>query len=518
MIQAREWAIDSKVISTQVDITPDTYDFEYEPVERCLPDLEYMEYNPIRAILYHKTPGSARIMKRERKLLWHSKMRRIGFQDDDGKEWIEVRQCVWWNEKFGTNGAWDPKYCNLIEEMPDPEAEKEGKEGKTIKSNDEKTICECRRFGAIGVVKELTEKYKLAGRNCSTLFRIIKYAGIAITILVSLVFIVACITSKHIWDMFHVLRLHSFLCWSLGVGMHFATDLEKVRGDPHINMLVGLTMVYFYSAAVTWVTCEAHATFKAFTSGIISARNKVYYPFGYGTPLIPIGVLILFFNDNLGTEPRCFIAWDMLTKVVFFIYLLSITIIGLGFAVVIWFNMNKPQTKRKNVIPDLNAQAKGTMLATLFMFLFWSFGAYNYVRPQQSEWPDLYCYFSLVLGWFGIVMFVFYGVMSQRFRKGISGKYAQYQAELRDAMSGKQKNTDDATSELGTSSEYEGSTFGSRPATAKSSLHEEPLDDTNENEQSDEKEVAADAVSQASNGSNGSEKAGSEGEGSEEES
>jgi len=81
-----------------------------------------------------------------------------------------------------------------------------------------------------------------------------------------------------------------------------------------------------------------------------------------------------------------------------------------------------------------------------------------------------------------------------------------------------QKNTDDATSELGTSSEYEGSTFGSRPATAKSSLHEEPLDETNENEQSDEKEVAAYAVSQGSNGSNASEKAGSEGEGSEEES
>jgi len=198
-------------------------------------------------------------------------------------------------------------------------------------------------------------------------------------------------------------------------------------------------MVYFYSAAATWVTCEAHATFKAFTSGIISARNKVYYPFGYGTPFIPIGVLILFFHDNLGTEPRCFIAWDMLTKVVFFIYLMSVTIIGLALSVVIWFNMSKPQTKRKNVIPDLTAQAKGTMLATLFMFLFWSFGAYNYVRPQQSEWPDLYCYFSLVLGWFGIVMFVFYGVMSQRFRKGISGKYAQYQAELRDAMSGAKK-------------------------------------------------------------------------------
>merc|ERR1719322_2115164 len=189
--------------------------------------------------------------------------------------------------------------------------------------------------------------------------------------------------------------------------------------------------------------------------------------------------------------------------------LLTITIIGLAFSIVIWFNMNKPQTKRKNVIPDLTAQAKGTMLATFFMFLFWSFGAYNYVRPQQSEWPDLYCYFSLVLGWFGILMFFFYGAMSQRFRKGISGKYAQYQAEIRYAMSGKQTNTDDATSELGTSSENEGSVFGSRPATAKSSLHEEPMVDSDENQQVEEKEAPDDA-SNTGNASNASEEEGSE--------
>merc|ERR1711997_1169045 len=127
----------------------------------------------------------------------------------------------------------------------------------------------------------------------------------------------------------------------------------------------------------------------------------------------------------------------------------------------------------------------------------------------MGEWPDLYCYFSLVLGWFGIVMFVFYGVMSQRFRKGISGKYAQYQQELRYAMSGKQKNTDDATSELGSSSENDGSVFGSRPATAKSSLHEEPVDDPAENNQEEEGVVAADAVSKTSNGPNASEEEGS---------
>jgi len=339
------------------------------------------------------------------------------------------------------------------------------------------------------------------------MFRILKYAGIGVSILVSLVFIVACITSKHIWDMFHVLRLHAFLCWSLGVSLHIVTDFEKIRGDPHINMLVGLIMAYFYLAAVTWVACEAHATFKAFTSGIISARNKVYYPFGYGTPFIPLGILLIFFNDHLGTEPRCFIAWDVMTKVVFFIYLLVVVIIAVTFSVVVWFNVTKPQTKRRNVIPDLHAQAKGTMAATGCMLVFWSFAAYNYIRPQQSELPDLYCIFSIILGWMGLLLFFFYGVMSQRFRKGISGQYAKYQADIRTAMSGKNKSTADATSEFGSITDNDESNALSRPATARSSLHEEPIQNSEEN---DDGEVAEDAISKASGGSNESQEESSE--------
>ena len=60
--------------------------------------------------------------------------------------------------------------------------------------------------------------------------------------------------------------------------------------------------------------------------------------------------------------------------------------------------------------------------------------------------------------------------------------------------------------------ENDGSVFGSRPATAKSSLHEEPIDDQAESPQEEEEGVAVDAVSKTSNGSNASEEEGSEDE------
>ena len=55
--------------------------------------------------------------------------------------------------------------------------------------------------------------------------------------------------------------------------------------------------------------------FKAFTAGIVSQRSKVYVPWGYGTPFVPLGVLFLGFGDALGLDPRCFVGWDRIAKV-----------------------------------------------------------------------------------------------------------------------------------------------------------------------------------------------------------
>ena len=84
-------------------------------------------------------------------------------------------------------------------------------------------------------------------------------------------------------------RSHVCMTWCLGLVMNIATDFHKVREDIHANLIVGMIMVYFYTSSLTWVCCEAHAIFKALTAGIISARSKVYKPFGYGTPFCIIG-------------------------------------------------------------------------------------------------------------------------------------------------------------------------------------------------------------------------------------
>lgn len=395
LVRGAEWNIDSKVVSTKASCNPDTILYDHEEVAKCTPDLDYMKENPVRATLYHKKAGKARIVRR-RNLLFHTDMKRSG---------IEVRQCVLWNEDFGYNGAWDPTECRLVVTDAD------------------KTTCECFRFGAMAVLVEMSDKFEVNDK--CFIPEILKYVGMGFTAVFLLLFIVMTFTKKHIWDMFHVLRLHVCISWLCALGFHIVTDFESIREDAHMNLLIGMLMIYSYIAAATWMVCEAHATFKAFTGGIISGRTAVYTPFGYGTPVTLIGLLFLFFYDELGTDPRCFIAWDDTTKSIFFYYMFGVAGVGVIFAFIILFNMAKPQTRRKNVVSDLTAQARGTCCVCFAMFFFWIFGYFTYMRNPESETPDLYCPFIVTLGWFGaVIIFVAYGLCSTRFRHGMRSEQA----------------------------------------------------------------------------------------------
>lgn len=150
----------------------------------------------------------------------------------------------------------------------------------------------------MAVIKEMSEPIEVHDK-CEFL-NYIKYAGIGLTAVLMLVFCLLVITRKYIDDMFHSLRMHVCFTWTLALAAHAVTDFHMVREKEHLNLIVGLIMAYLYTSSATWITCEAHAVFKALTSGIISGRSKIYLPFGYGTPLTIVGLLFLFYADDLG--------------------------------------------------------------------------------------------------------------------------------------------------------------------------------------------------------------------------
>ncbi len=285
------------------------------------------------------------------------------------------------------------------------------------------TICECSEFGAIAVVREMSEPFEVFDK-CD-LEAIVKYVGLGLTFILLILFVVLVISKKSINDMFHSVRIHVCLTWMCAMVCHILSDLESIRKGEHSNLYISLLMIYFYTSWTTWVACEAHAIFKALTGGIISGRAKVYLPFGYGTPFSIIGVLFILYADELGTDPRCFLAWDTRTKELYFYYMFVLSIICIVIALIVLFNLARPQTKRKSVVQDLVSQGKGTILVCFVTFIFWILAFVAYIRTAESELPSIYCEFLLVLGWMGPVLFLGYGLMSSRFRNGMKkNKYA----------------------------------------------------------------------------------------------
>ncbi len=395
-----------------------------------------------------------------------------------------MRHCVWWNDNYGASGAWDPNGCKLIE------------------TDAVKTKCECARFGSMTVLLERTTKIEVDD-DCK-LPMLVKYIGIGFSVFFLTVMTLGIIVGREVWDMFHSMRLHVGVTWSTAVILHVITDLQAVRDNPELNQAFGFGMKYFYTSSVTWMMLEAHATFKAFTAGIISGRNKIYRPFGYGTPLLPLGLLLLLYPDDLGVDPRCFVGWNVNAKLVYLLYNVGVAFVSCVLAVIIIFNIARPQTKRRNVVADLNSQARGSVVMCFCKLVFWILATLTYTFNQESDHKDPYCLFIILLGWFGFWTFLVLGLCSQKFRAGTMGRKKKEEEPVFDSIGTDDESaaaataaaaapgdTATITSELDSrpASAAPSASDGSRPATAKSNAdEEEPLDEEEEPENEEEEE------------------------------
>ncbi len=219
----------------------------------------------------------------------------------------------------------------------------------------------------------------------------------------------------------------------------------------------------------------------------------MYAPFGYGTPFFPLGLLFLFWPDDLGVDPRCFVGWNMDAKMVYLLYNVGICFLGCIFAVIIIFNIARPQTKRRGLIKDLNSQAKGTVVICFSKLIFWILATLTYTFNQESDHNDPYCLFVILLGWFGVWIFIVIGVGSQKWRAGaMRRKKGESEEEDLgavahfDSIDDPEAEEDAAT--LTSEVSRPASAVSSRPATAASAAPEEEEEHPEEEEEEEQEE------------------------------
>lgn len=397
-IRSKVFKIDSKVISVRVKANSDPVEGDITKVYKCEPDKKFMKWNPVKMTLWHKEARKAK-----RTLLWHK---------DDYWEGLEVRHCVWWNEKFGTNGAWDTVGCEMK------------------MTSVEKSECWCSPLGSYAVLAELLEAPD--PDNNAIWIIVIKWMGIIIGTITLSILIFVVFFSVVVGEMFHQIRMYSCLAYLIANIIMMMTDMGVCDGR-HSNMAISMMLMYFYQAAMWWNMCEAHATFKGVTSGLINGRTKVYAPIAWGLPLICIGFLCFWYGELLGTHPFCFISWEKPVVRLFFIYNSLCFFLTFIFVGIVIFNIMRVQSHNKDTVAYLKDQVKGHIVTSILFAILWCYGLLGsqaYMRNPELELPNLMPLFQIINGWFGVILFLLLGVWSKRFMVGLHSQAAEKREKL----------------------------------------------------------------------------------------
>merc|ERR1719297_316091 len=199
--------------------------------------------------------------------------------------------------------------------------------------------------------------------------------------------------------------------------------------------------------------CEAHATFKGITSGLINGRTSVYHPIAWGWPLICVGFLCFMYGELLGTHPQCFISWENVAIEKFFYFNTLTFLLTLSFEIIILFNVVRVQSHNKETVMYLKDQVKGLVVTSALMVTLWSWkmiGWLSYYKDPTLDLTNPTPFFHIYNGWFGVVLFLTLGMWSKRFRIGLNSQAEEKKRmmqEKKDQLAGKKGDKYEETSE-----------------------------------------------------------------------
>ena len=145
-------------------------------------------------------------------------------------------------------------------------------------------------------------------------------------------------------------------------------------------------------------------------------KTSAYIPIGWGAGLLGLGVTWLLHGHDVGTDPDVFIGWENETKMPFFIMNYFALWTGLVLSAVVIFNASTPQTRKEDVVEDLQVQGQGLAITNFLFVMVWVFAYPAYIKFPGKEMRDFYPVFTLFNAWMGLIIFIFLGLSSKRFR------------------------------------------------------------------------------------------------------
>jgi len=371
---------------------------------RCHVNETLLRENPVKSYFQHSSNIQAQYKYPRRTLM--------DFQlEDEPKYLVKVRHCVYWNPNISDYGSWDAKKCRVVDSGPDF------------------TKCSCSVMGTMGIIAEHFVEETIPPE--ALWLQIIRYTGYSLSIICLIIFICTIALSKHLKEDFHIMRMHMGITMLLGMVAMLLTDVEMLKVENIACIALSSCMHYFFTATAAWLALESYAAFKAVTQGIISGKLLAYIPIAYGLPLVSLGVSYVLASYSYGTDPRCMVSLEASAKWMMFGPLIFLSGVGFLLSCIVACNLNTPAMRRDNIVAELSPVCQGLTILMFYFTVTWCFGIPAYFHFDLAEGVSFYPLFQVLHCFMGVLVLLFLGLYSPRFRFVIRGQAAKRSKWLR---------------------------------------------------------------------------------------
>ncbi|GCB62493.1 hypothetical protein scyTo_0011474 [Scyliorhinus torazame] len=299
--------------------------------------------------------------------------------------------CVALN-RTGTGSHWSRQGCTMI------------------KANETHTTCKCTHLTSFAVLMALYET-----QDPWHLFNLslISYIGISISLVCLFIAFVTFLTCGGIQGSRTTIHAHLCLCLFLAE-LLFLIGISQTSNKVVCAIIAGF-LHYFFLTVFTWMCLEGIQLYlmvvKVFNAGCLRKRHML--PFGYGLPLLIVGISASVKSQGYGTSKHCWLSlengflWSFLGPVC---AIIMINMVVYGITLV---TLAKKLSSIKKDEPKLKMIRSFTITAIAQLFLLgctWVFGIFHF----QEETIAMAYIFIIINSLQGAFIFILHCLLNKQ--------------------------------------------------------------------------------------------------------
>ncbi|XP_078656427.1 adhesion G protein-coupled receptor L2-like isoform X7 [Branchiostoma floridae x Branchiostoma belcheri] len=211
--------------------------------------------------------------------------------------------------------------------------------------------------------------------------------------------------------------IHKNLCFNLIIAeLFFLIGIDKTQYQVACPVFAAI-LHFFFLASFAWMCLEGFQLYVMVIEVFESqySRLKYYYLFGYGVPLVVVGVSAAIDHRSYGTEKYCWLQLDNYFIWSFVGPVCLILLLNVIFLTIAMYKMyvhitHKPDQTRTNT---LKSWLKGSAVLLCLLGLTWAFGLL-YINAESVVMAYA---FTITNAFQGVFIFIFHCLMQKKVQK-----------------------------------------------------------------------------------------------------